>query len=201
VYEGDHRQLAHAVARQRGLLIERRAKLLDDLVRQHLSSREETGEIAWAAGLAGEQPGTTRRQAGVHLPLDGRAGHTLIPGKVRGRGADLQADHAGHPLPGSGQGRRAAGNGVRKGVGPLSVNLTEFARSLPSLHQLLPSYACCDHAGSLYRLDEITVPLEEILIATPVRRRAAAAVSIRVTVPDLILDGEAFPVVVDIEAD
>jgi pimeloyl-ACP methyl ester carboxylesterase len=49
-------------------------------------------------------------------------------------------------------------NGVRKGIGPLSVNLTEFARSLPSLHQLLPSYACIDHAGSLHRLDQITMP-------------------------------------------
>lgn len=49
-------------------------------------------------------------------------------------------------------------NGVRKGVGPLSVDLTEFARSLPSLHQLLPSYACVDHAGSLHRLDDPTAP-------------------------------------------
>lgn len=58
-----------------------------------------------------------------------------------------------------------------------------------------------DQHGNLqanpWALDE----LEEILIATPVRRRAAAAVSIRVTVPDLIFDGEALPVVVDIEAD
>lgn len=49
-------------------------------------------------------------------------------------------------------------NGVRKGIGPLSVNLTHFARSLPSLHQLLPSYACIDAAGSLHRLDETAVP-------------------------------------------
>jgi hypothetical protein len=58
-----------------------------------------------------------------------------------------------------------------------------------------------DQHGNLqanpWALDE----LEEILIAIPVRRRAAAAVSIRVTVPDLILDGEALPVVVGIEAD
>lgn len=49
-------------------------------------------------------------------------------------------------------------NGVRKGIGPLSINLTEIARSLPSLHQLLPSYACLDDAGALHRLNEITVP-------------------------------------------
>jgi pimeloyl-ACP methyl ester carboxylesterase len=197
-------------------------------------------------------------------------------------------------------------NGVRKGIGPLSVDLTEFARSLPSLHQLLPSYACIEDAGSLHRLDEIPVPelntamltdamafhvdlaaaeaarptsltmthaiagvrqptwtslritgggvaaldtigadndfgdgtvpltgaighdlpmdtntvrrivdqhgnlqanpcaldeLEEILLTTPVRRRAAATVAVRVGVPDVILDGESLPVVVDIEAD
>ncbi|MGH3586514.1 MAG: esterase/lipase family protein, partial [Pseudonocardia sp.] len=197
-------------------------------------------------------------------------------------------------------------NGVRKGNGPLSVDLTEFARSLPSLHQLLPSYACIDHAGSLHRLDETTMPeldtamaddamtfhadlaaaeakrpasltmthaivgarqptwtslrisdgavaaldtigedndfgdgtvpltgaighdlpmdtntvrrivdqhgnlqanpwaldeLEEVLVTEPVRRRAGAAVAVRVAVPDLILAGESLAVVVDIEAD
>jgi pimeloyl-ACP methyl ester carboxylesterase len=49
-------------------------------------------------------------------------------------------------------------NGVRKGIGPLSVDLREFARSMPSLHQLLPDYACIDEGGTLRRLDEITVP-------------------------------------------
>ncbi|WP_433291568.1 esterase/lipase family protein [Pseudonocardia sp. CA-142604] len=49
-------------------------------------------------------------------------------------------------------------NGVRRGIGPLSVDLHEFARSLPSLHQLLPDYACIDHSGALHRLDEIAVP-------------------------------------------
>jgi len=49
-------------------------------------------------------------------------------------------------------------NGVHKGIGPLSVDLTAFARSLPSLHQLLPDYACIDTAGTLHRLDETTVP-------------------------------------------
>jgi len=33
-------------------------------------------------------------------------------------------------------------HGVHKKLGPLSVDLTGFARSLPSLYQLLPSYAC-----------------------------------------------------------
>jgi hypothetical protein len=33
-------------------------------------------------------------------------------------------------------------HGVHKGLGLLSIDLTDFARSLPSLYQLLPSYAC-----------------------------------------------------------
>lgn len=49
-------------------------------------------------------------------------------------------------------------NGVRKGLGPFGIDVTEFARSLPSTHQLLPDYACIESAGALHRLDEITVP-------------------------------------------
>ena len=33
-------------------------------------------------------------------------------------------------------------NGLEPGLGPLHLSLTEFARSLPSLHQLLPQYKC-----------------------------------------------------------
>jgi hypothetical protein len=40
-------------------------------------------------------------------------------------------------------------NGVRKGWGPLAVDLTAFARSLPSLHQLTPDYACLTTPGGL----------------------------------------------------
>jgi pimeloyl-ACP methyl ester carboxylesterase len=49
-------------------------------------------------------------------------------------------------------------NGVRRGLGPLAVDLTNFARSLPSSYQLLPDYACVEHNGALYRLDELSVP-------------------------------------------
>jgi hypothetical protein len=58
-----------------------------------------------------------------------------------------------------------------------------------------------DQHGNLqanpWALDE----LEEVLVTEPVRRRANAAVSVRVAVPDLILAGESLAVVVDIEAD
>lgn len=40
-------------------------------------------------------------------------------------------------------------NGLRKGWGPFGVNLTAFARSLPSLHQLAPDYACVSTAEGL----------------------------------------------------
>ncbi|WLQ33385.1 hypothetical protein P8A18_07930 [Streptomyces castrisilvae] len=38
-------------------------------------------------------------------------------------------------------------NGMRYGIGPVGLDLTAFARSLPSLHQLTPDYACLTTAG------------------------------------------------------
>ena len=49
-------------------------------------------------------------------------------------------------------------NGVRKGVGPLSINLTDFARSLPSLHQLMPEFACITDGSGFLKTTETTVP-------------------------------------------
>ena len=49
-------------------------------------------------------------------------------------------------------------NGVRKGPGPFKLNLTRFARSLPSLHQLLPEYACIEHNGGLATTTEVQLP-------------------------------------------
>jgi hypothetical protein len=49
-------------------------------------------------------------------------------------------------------------NGVRKGLGPLAIDLTEFARSMPSLHQLLPEYACIESASGLVKTTETTLP-------------------------------------------
>jgi pimeloyl-ACP methyl ester carboxylesterase len=45
-------------------------------------------------------------------------------------------------------------NGVRKGPGRLAVDLTDFARSLPSLHQLVPEYACLEYRGNWLRTTE-----------------------------------------------
>ncbi|MEU7476082.1 hypothetical protein AB0A63_08865 [Lentzea sp. NPDC042327] len=49
-------------------------------------------------------------------------------------------------------------NGVRKGLGPLAADLTGFARSLPSLHQLLPEYACIESPDGLLKTTELTLP-------------------------------------------
>ncbi|MEO8528615.1 MAG: hypothetical protein ABI435_06020 [Pseudolysinimonas sp.] len=49
-------------------------------------------------------------------------------------------------------------NGVRKGPGPFKLDLTEFARSLPSLYQLLPEYACVDRVGNpLTKTTEVSI--------------------------------------------
>jgi len=45
-------------------------------------------------------------------------------------------------------------NGVRKGPGPFKLNLTDFARSLPSLYQLLPAYACMKRKTGLVKITE-----------------------------------------------
>ncbi len=52
-------------------------------------------------------------------------------------------------------------NGVRKGPGPFKLDLTSMARSLPSIHQLLPEYACIEAGGSpggLAKTTETAVP-------------------------------------------
>jgi pimeloyl-ACP methyl ester carboxylesterase len=49
-------------------------------------------------------------------------------------------------------------NGVRKGPWPFRVDLTEFARSLPATHQLLPQYACLKHGDGLKRTTEVELP-------------------------------------------
>jgi pimeloyl-ACP methyl ester carboxylesterase len=49
-------------------------------------------------------------------------------------------------------------NGSHKGLGPFGLNLTGFARSMPSLHQLLPEYACIVQGDDLVKTTDITLP-------------------------------------------
>ncbi len=57
-------------------------------------------------------------------------------------------------------------NSVRKGFGPLKLDLTDFARSLPSVHQLLPEYACIESPTGLLKTTETNIPdLQTVMLA------------------------------------
>jgi pimeloyl-ACP methyl ester carboxylesterase len=50
-------------------------------------------------------------------------------------------------------------NGLKKKIGPVEIDLSELARSLTSIYQLLPTYACYESGnGKLLRIDEATIP-------------------------------------------
>jgi triacylglycerol esterase/lipase EstA (alpha/beta hydrolase family) len=53
----------------------------------------------------------------------------------------------GTPHRGAAKALEQLADGVRKGPAPLKVDLTAFARSLPSSYQLLPEYACIETAA------------------------------------------------------
>jgi len=48
-------------------------------------------------------------------------------------------------------------NGVKKGIWPLKLNLTDLARSLPSVYQLLPEYACIESPKGLLKTTEASL--------------------------------------------
>ena len=61
-------------------------------------------------------------------------------------------------------------NGAHHGLGPLRLDLTRFARSMPSLHQLLPEYACLQHGGDLAKTTDVTLPeLDTAMVADAMR--------------------------------
>jgi hypothetical protein len=61
----------------------------------------------------------------------------------------------GTPYRGSVKAVGALANGVHKGLGPLSLDLSELVRSLTSVYQLLPIYPCFDGGdGKLVRTTE-----------------------------------------------
>ncbi|NGO44203.1 hypothetical protein G6048_19215 [Streptomyces sp. YC419] len=68
----------------------------------------------------------------------------------RGGGAEVtrRVITLGTPYRGSLDALLTLVNGLRPGFGPLRLDLTRFARSLPSLHQLSPDYACLASAGT-----------------------------------------------------
>lgn len=65
-------------------------------------------------------------------------------------------------------------NGVEKALGPLRFELTSFARSLPSAHQLLPQYACLETDAGLTPISAVALPnLNPALVADAVAFHAS----------------------------
>jgi hypothetical protein len=64
----------------------------------------------------------------------------------------------GTPYRGAAKALEQLVNGVDRRIGPFSLDLTDFARSLPSLHQLLPEYACIERGEDLLKTTEATIP-------------------------------------------
>lgn len=61
-------------------------------------------------------------------------------------------------------------NGAQPGLGRLRLDLTRFARSMPSLHQLLPEYACIQHGADLAKTTDVTLPeLDTGMVADAMR--------------------------------
>ena len=61
-------------------------------------------------------------------------------------------------------------NGAHPGLGPFRLDLTRFARTMPSLHQLLPEYACLEHGEDLAKTTGITLPeLDTAMVADAMR--------------------------------
>jgi pimeloyl-ACP methyl ester carboxylesterase len=90
----------------------------------------------------------------------------------RGGGAELTRKLVtfGTPWRGAAKTVEQLVNGVHKGLGPLSVDLTEMARSLPGLHQLLPEYACLTDGTELRKTTETTLPdLDSGMVADAMR--------------------------------
>ncbi len=61
----------------------------------------------------------------------------------------------GTPYRGAAKALEQLVNGVKVGKGPLRVDLEALGRSLPSMHQLLPEYACIQTTGGLKNLREV----------------------------------------------
>ncbi len=76
-----------------------------------------------------------------------------------GRELTRQLITIGTPYRGSVNALTELVNGLSVGLGPLSVKLTAFVRSLPSVYQLLPTYACLDVGdGVVNELTDVQVP-------------------------------------------
>ena len=61
-------------------------------------------------------------------------------------------------------------NGAHPGLGPFRIDLTRFARSMPSLHQLLPEYACLQEGDDLAKTTSVALPELDTAVITDAMR-------------------------------
>ncbi|MFG1721201.1 esterase/lipase family protein [Micromonospora chalcea] len=64
----------------------------------------------------------------------------------------------GTPYRGSAKALEQLVNGAHKGTGRLGIDLTDLVRSMPSMYQLLPEYACIERRDGLAKTAEIALP-------------------------------------------
>jgi len=88
---------------------------------------------------------------------------------LQGRDYTRRLITIGTPYQGSINALDAISNGLSKRLGPLQLDLTDFARSLPSLYQLLPTYPCIEAKPAQY------LPLAASVVSNVCPTRVAAA--------------------------
>lgn len=64
----------------------------------------------------------------------------------------------GTPYRGAAKALEQLVNGTPTGLGALAIDLTQLIRSMPSMYQLLPEYACLEHGTELAKTSETAIP-------------------------------------------
>ncbi|MBK8468718.1 MAG: hypothetical protein IPL45_02695 [Actinomycetales bacterium] len=130
---------------------------------------------AWMAPLIERELGRWRDQGGRHADAKVHFACHSMGGLVARRYAAAHGgDHVGEivtfgtPQRGSMNAVDQLVNGAPGKLGPLRGLVTDLARSLPSLHQLLPSYACVVEPGSTepVHLDPAKLPGVDTVMAS-----------------------------------
>lgn len=75
-----------------------------------------------------------------------------------GRELTRQIITIGTPHRGAGEALVRLSNGFDPAFGPVKIPLTGIIRSLPSAHQLLPTYRCVEIDGAYKRINEVAIP-------------------------------------------
>jgi pimeloyl-ACP methyl ester carboxylesterase len=76
-------------------------------------------------------------------------------------------------------------NGFHPGFGPLRMNLTEIIRTLPSVHQLLPTWKCVEDKSGCVRIDEIAIPnVGDAMVSDALQFHATILAAAKAGAPD-----------------